>query len=878
MTLLFVGVGNGLFTSLCGLKTDTKCVHFCNTSVPRNRNAPGLNLNSKSTIRSKVTNGTGIVMARNAVPPNGGLLNSIRNLGRVGLYSIIALMMLPLSSVVPPANARSITEPQRNAISIQTNSNSEFNLYSVVHQTLQKESLIRNQLKDKAESLKRALNKRALQQRVLLMKTKSSNNTSKYSTTPAFISVPELQYRLESLLISHPGIKTGLLMAALLLLVFGGGSLYQKVTGFSSGVALWRTWCAVSGAEPDFSEDPWQGKALVIFMTIMQTFFFAFVLSLVETGIAGKLDELKAGRTPVFESRHEVILGWNPSLPRVLRQMKLSTDSNNERRTVAILAPMEKEDMDRTVSEAFESSGRGLHVICRSGDPSDPDDQKLVSAAKASRVLVLSSKRGQGSIYDSHVPSQLADNLVFKTALALKSRSAGDVRTILETFDSGSTDLLPYLGRQVTRLNWSSLVNKQIVQCALEGKGLAEVQSELIRFEGTELYLEHYSPKNGETFGDVADRLRGGIALGVVRDHVHQRTVSDVDVIMNPKHNFPLQANDKIVYLAADKLKIRYLDVPEKTENAQSSSSVAAVGNPSSEITSANSIRQRKKQAKPSHLLVLGWRSGMRDMISEIDRYYAKGSKLTLVASNDINTRQAELAGGNGEKLSLQNIQLRHVVGDMADAELIRKWQKDVTSSSAARSQNAVIVLLDESCGAKTVNQRESRVLQSLVALKASIFDQDVSNGSSKLPTVVAEVETNTTEELARVEAPFASVLTLDDFSSCLIAQAAYHPDILPVWESLLSSSGTDIRMRPADALYRNNDTGELVVTSKSDAYTRASSASFAELRLQCRNQGETLMGYTTKDSRPEIVFGCDDNLDTQIDLSSIEKLVVLTD
>jgi len=670
----------------------------------------------------------------------------------------------------------------------------------------------------------------------------------------------------------------------LLALVFGGGVIYQRTTGFEHGVAFWRTWCAVSGAEPDFSEDPWRAKTLVIFMTIVQTFFFAFLLSVVETALTAKLDELAAGRTRVVETNHEVILGWNPSLPRVLQQMRMSTDSNRERRTVAILSPLEKDEMDRVVSETLARGdgaprGGGLRVICRSGDPSDPDDQLLVSTPAASRVLVLSTKRGQGSVYDTQVPPALADNVVFKTALALKNRGKTNAqRTILETFDAKNADLVPFLGKLVTRLNWSSLVTKQLVQCAVEGKGLAEVQSELTSFEGNELYLEKFGGVEGEDFGAVADRMSGGVAIGVVRDKEKQKLVSDVEVILNPTPSMQILKDDKIVFLAADKPSVSVVAKATKSEKASSTTAAKVADEEEVLVAQQKELgkkdrERQKKQQQPSRLLVLGWRAGMRSMLEEIDRYYAKGSRVTLLSSASMEMRKAEFG-------ALKNVRLEHVVSDMSDMEAISAWRRGAIGAGVMDNEEdgraALMVLLDESCGASSVNQREARVLETLVAVKAAFADElDKSrNTDTAMPTVVCELETTSTEQLVASEAPFASVLTIDDFSSSLIAQAAYHPDILPVWEMLLSSKGTDIRMRPPSALY---DVVEVLDASSSPS-SSGPAPTYDELRRLCRINGETLLGFTRADGKSTVVFGPDVSPHEPLPRSSIERLMVLTD
>jgi hypothetical protein len=61
------------------------------------------------------------------------------------------------------------------------------------------------------------------------------------------------KYRLETVLTRNITAQTTILWWLFVAVVAAGAYLYQRTTGLQHGKAFWLSWCALSGAEPDFS-------------------------------------------------------------------------------------------------------------------------------------------------------------------------------------------------------------------------------------------------------------------------------------------------------------------------------------------------------------------------------------------------------------------------------------------------------------------------------------------------------------------------------------------------------------------------------------------------------------------------------------------------
>ena len=64
------------------------------------------------------------------------------------------------------------------------------------------------------------------------------------------------KYRVETVLTRNITAQTTILWWLFVAVVAAGAHLYQRTTGLQHGKAFWLSWCALSGAEPDFSGRP----------------------------------------------------------------------------------------------------------------------------------------------------------------------------------------------------------------------------------------------------------------------------------------------------------------------------------------------------------------------------------------------------------------------------------------------------------------------------------------------------------------------------------------------------------------------------------------------------------------------------------------------
>ena len=137
-----------------------------------------------------------------------------------------------------------------------------------------------------------------------------------------------------------------------------------------------------------FSGDAGWGLRVVTFIvTLFGITVAAVLIGLIATGIEGKVEQLRRGRSPVIESDHTLILGWSPRVFTVVSEI-IEADASRSDSAIVVLAPMEKQDMEEALDDRVRAQGR-TRLVCRSGDPSSLNDLDRVGIDGARSVIVL---------------------------------------------------------------------------------------------------------------------------------------------------------------------------------------------------------------------------------------------------------------------------------------------------------------------------------------------------------------------------------------------------------------------------------------------------------------------------------------------------------
>jgi len=485
------------------------------------------------------------------------------------------------------------------------------------------------------------------------------------------------------------------------------------------------------------------GSAGFLFGMLAVTFGGIFVISaligVINTGLEGKLGELRKGRSRVVETNHTVVLGWSQQVFTVLSELVAANSNVPHRSTVVVLADRDKVAMDDEIRARFPETGR-TNIVCRSGNPMDIDDLEIARLETSKAILVLSPEVDD------------PDAAVVKTMLAVTNhprRRPEPYHIVAELHDAANLDIARLVGRDEAQLILGGDVISRIVAQTCRQSGLSIVYTELLDFDGDEIYFASLPALAGRTFGDALAAFEDSTLIGLQPEGEVPRLNPPMDTLIGP--------GDELIIISADDDTVRLGARPAAVDDAA--------------IRSA-----APKPAAPERTLVLGWNWRAPTIIRELDAYVPPESLVTVVAdlpgpASALDTLRPSLAN--------QSVTFR---------------QADTTSRSVLEtldvpSYDNVIVL----CYSDHLEPQlaDSKTLFTLLHLR------DMQERTGQDFAIVSEM-------LDLRNRALAEVTHADDFIvssrlvSLLMAQVAENPRLNAVFSDLFDPEGSEIYLRPA--------------------------------------------------------------------------------
>lgn len=473
-------------------------------------------------------------------------------------------------------------------------------------------------------------------------------------------------------------------------------------------------------------------RAAMLIVTLGGLVIVASLIGIISNAFNDKVAQLRKGRSRVLEREHTLILGWNSKVMSILKELIVANESRN-RPAVVILADRDKVEMEDEIHSVIKRPSN-TRIIVRSGDPMSLVDLEMTNHGKARSVVVLSPDE----------PEE-ADNFSIKVALALvnnKKRSASRYHIVGEIRDVQNVEAANLVSQD--EANWvlgEELISRLLVQTCRQS-GLSVVFSDLLDFEGSEIYLASAEKLEGMSYSEVCLSFENAAVIGLVRDG---RT------LLNPMPNFIVMHSDLVVVLAEDDSKLQ--------------TSQPASFNQDVVTATAHQL------PKPESTLILGQNRSLAVILDELDACMAKGSQVKIIASSDA----PELRG-------FTNATVSFIKADPTSRSVL--VEADVLNF------NHIMVLSDRN--ARSVQSADAKTLMTLLNLRAMVKNQ------KREINVVTEMLDDHNRELAETTDADDFIVS-DKLVSLMITQLAENEALKLVFSELFRSEGSQVRLHPAE-------------------------------------------------------------------------------
>jgi ion channel POLLUX/CASTOR len=482
----------------------------------------------------------------------------------------------------------------------------------------------------------------------------------------------------------------------------------------------------------------WGLRILMLIVTIGGIFIVSSLIGTITAGLEARLTELRKGRSRVIENNFTLILGWSTKIYSIIGELIIA-NANQKQPRIVILADRDKVEMEDDIRAKFPSTAN-TRVICRSGDPLDLDDLAVVSPNSARAVVILAPESDSPDIH------------VIKSVLALTNnphRRAQPFHIVAEIRDEANLEAAELVGgSEAIYVRGDDLIARVTAQTCRQS-GLSVVYTELLDFDGAEIYIKPEPGLAGKNYRQVIDAYVDSAVIGIMR--------ADGTALVNPAMDTRFASGDSVVAISEDDDTLIL---------------AAADSEPHPDLGAL--VPRPDAKAPPERTLVLGWNPKGEAIIRELDNYVAAGSEVVVMCQREgVRDKLLQLSK------TLQRQRLR-----FADGEVSSRAKLDALK---VHTYDHIILL---SYSDLPVQQADAQTLITLLHLRNIAEQQGVDLN------IVSEMMDMRNRALAQV-AKADDFIVSDKLVSLMLSQLAENKALDKVLQILFSAEGSEIYIRP---------------------------------------------------------------------------------
>jgi voltage-gated potassium channel Kch len=472
----------------------------------------------------------------------------------------------------------------------------------------------------------------------------------------------------------------------------------------------------------------------MLLVTFTGIFLISTLIGIINNGIQSRIVQLRKGRSFVVEEGHILILGWSPSIFAVITELAAANETG-KKNCIVILADRDQVEMEDQIRERVGKLGK-TRIVCRTGSPLARQDLEIVNPNAARVIIVIAPD------------SPMADSEVLKTVLALTSNPShrkAAYHIVAEGRDSKNEQVMQMVGKDEVQFVVAADLISRITAQTCRQSGLSVVYTELLAFEGDEMYFKSEAALTGKTFAEAMLMYEDSALLGVLYD--------DGTVNVNPPMDRPLGAQDQIIAISENHDTIRLSG--KQDYQIQSEAIQPKEGHP----------------VQKERTLILGWNQRGIQVILELDNYVAPGSEITVVANVPEPAEALEAT--------------QHDLHNLAVTFL----QKDTTDRRVLDSLNLPLfdhVIVLSYSDKLDVQRADAQTLITLLHLR------DVREKTEGDFSIVSEMLDVRNRDLANVTRADDFIVS-DRLVSLMLAQLAENPKLSDVFADLFDPEGAEI-------------------------------------------------------------------------------------
>ncbi len=555
----------------------------------------------------------------------------------------------------------------------------------------------------------------------------------------------KIRYKFDELMSKGPIAMIGLLailsslvivIAGTIIMLFNIYPAGETSMGFIEGV--WQSLMRTLDSGTMGGDQGWGFRIVAFFVTVGGIFIISTLIGVLSSGIEGTLEELRKGKSLVIENDFTLILGWSSKIFTIISELVIANE-NQKNPCIVILADMDKVEMEDELRNKIMST-KNTKIICRNGNPNNLDDLAIANPNESKSIIILSSEENS------------TDSLTIKTILAITNnpnRREEPYHIIAEIKIEKNIEVAKMIGKdEVELILTDDIIGKIMVQTSRQS-GLSVVYTELMDFDGAEIYFSDEKSLIGKTYAESIFSYSNSAVIGL--------QYADGTVKVNPPMDYKLKAGDQIIAITED-------------------DDTLIISKEKPTLTNENVIVNiDSSKVEPERVLILGWNKRAMVIISELDNYVGPNSYMKIVSSFDNNSEDLISI-----KKSLKNIDLEFQHGDTSAREIIDSL--DITSYDSIQ-----ILCYKEKM---EIQESDAQTLITLLHIRRIIEE---TGHDIKVISEMLDIKNRDLAEVTKAD----DFIVSDKLISLLMSQISENKNLMRVFEDLFNAEGSEIYLKP---------------------------------------------------------------------------------
>ena len=497
---------------------------------------------------------------------------------------------------------------------------------------------------------------------------------------------------------------------------------------------IWEYAMIITDGDPTQGAN-WSYKLVTQLVVLTGLFITSILIGLLSSTFQNKFNKLREGTSEVVERNHTIIIGWTGQTITILREL-IEANLSQKNPCIVILGNVNKSEMDSVIRKNIPDT-KNTKIVCRKGNPIDAHDLGRVSLTTCKSIIVLPTR--------DHGDSDTTTIKIILAIINAPQRKKDKYNIVAQIYNKKNLIVGEIIGgKEVTFIHANDMVAKISVQTCRQ-PGLSTVYTDLLDFNGVEIYFKKEASLIGKTFEEAVLSYDTSTVIGLLNKEVP---------ILNAKKDSIISSDDELIIISEDNDEIFLSNLYERELT----------------VNIEPLILKDVKKIDSENVLILGWNSTADFIINELNQYESSNSEV-MVASNspEIHNRLK-----NGE-FEMDNQVIKYISSDITDRDSLDKIDFD--------KYHHVIIL---SCNRSKREQADANTLLTLIHVR------DIAKKNNYSFSIVSEILDTKNRDLI-VNKKVDDFIASEKIISFILTQVSERKELNLIFNEIFKAEGSEV-------------------------------------------------------------------------------------